>query len=370
MPKKMLLFALLMLLLVSSAAAQDATTEPTAEVTAVPTAEATAESTSESTAEVTPEPTAEITAEPTSEATIEVTLEATAEATAPPGAYLDFPGAGSYTVRLPYGDIERSYRVYIPEGYSDEGAGSALVIVMHGAGGNGATTETLTRFNALADTDPFVVVYPDGINNAWNDGREGDPRVGDTDDVHFLSDIVSFMGNSLNIDPLRVYATGYSMGGMMAYRLGCERPDLFAAVGSVASTMPYYLVERCNDTQPIPLIVFHGTDDRVIPWTGIGNAYLSAAQTIGYWANHNGCTGDFTIDNMPDADPTDHTQVMRQVMTECAADMVLYGVFWGGHTWPGHPLNPALQLGQTSMDVDASALQWEFFKAHLRVEVE
>lgn len=356
MLKKLFIAVLMLFLLVGSAAAQDAT----AEITSEPTAEATAE------------PTEEITAEPTKEATVEPTTEATAEstpeATAPPGAFLDFPGAGSYTVRLPYGDLERSYRVYIPEGYRDEGAGAALVIVMHGAGGTGASTETLTRFNTLADADPFVAVYPDGINNVWNDGRSGDPRITATDDVQFLSDIVTFISRSLNIDPLRVYATGYSMGGMMAYRLGCERPDLFAAVGSVASTMPYYLVARCNGSAPIPLIVFQGTDDQVVPWAGIPNAYLSAAQTIGYWVNHNRCTGDFTVDNMPDADPTDHTQVLRQAMTECAADMVLYGVFWGGHTWPGHPLNPALQLGQTTMDVDASALQWEFFKAHTRVE--
>jgi polyhydroxybutyrate depolymerase len=363
MPKKILLFALLTLLLVSSAAAQDATTEPTAEVTAEPTAQVTADITPEATV-------SEPTAESTTEANVEPTAEATAESTLPPGAFADFPGPGSYTVRQPYADIERSYRVYIPERYSDEGDPVPLLIVMHGAGGDGASAEAMTGFNTLAEAENFIAVYPNGVNNAWNDGRQGDPRISNIDDVRFLSDVVEFMGRSLNIDPQRVYATGYSMGGMMAFRLGCERPDLFAAVGSVASTMPYYLLDRCDGTAPIPVIVFHGTDDRVVPWTGISNAYLSAGQTIGYWGDHNACTGDFPIENMPDADPTDHTQVLRQALTECAADMVLYGVFWGGHTWPGHPINPALQLGQTSLDVDASAVIWEFFEAHERAELE
>ena len=185
--------------------------------------------------------------------------------------------------------------------------------------------------------------------------------------MQFLEDVVDFMGGSLHVDPLRVYATGYSMGGMMAYRLGCERPDRFAAVGSVASTMPIYLLNRCDGSAPIPVLVFQGTDDPVIPWAGIENAYLSAALTLGFWGYHNQCQGDFAVEGLPDADPTDHTLVMRQTLTECAADMTLYGIYWGGHTWPGHPIS-ARGLGQTTNDIDATVLTWEFFREHLLAE--
>jgi poly(3-hydroxybutyrate) depolymerase len=129
--------------------------------------------------------------------------------------------------------------------------------------------------------------------------------------------------------------------------------------------MPAYLIPICTDTVPIPLIVFQGTDDAVIPWTGVPSAYLSAAQTIGYWGNHNHCTGEFVVESMPNTDPADYTVVMRQVLTECEADMTLYGIYFGGHTWPGHPLDPSLQLGQTTNDIDATALTWEFFEAHV-----
>ncbi|MCC6801880.1 MAG: alpha/beta fold hydrolase [Anaerolineae bacterium] len=301
------------------------------------------------------------TPEPTPEATAGVSAEITPEATAE--AQSSFEGPGSYTVRQPVGDLERVYQVYIPERYN--GDPTPLVIVMHGAGGDGASTESLTGFDALADRENFVVVYPDGINNAWNDNRPGNPRISVVDDVRFLDNIIVFMERSLNIDPLRVYATGYSMGGMMSYRAGCELPRRFAAVASVASTMPLYLLENCDSTLPIPVLVVQGTDDPVIPWTGIPNAYLSAAQTIGFWRDHNACAEDFAIEVLPDSAPDDYTVVMRQQMNGCAADVMLYGVYFGGHTWPGHPISVNFNLGLTTQDIDATELIWAFFSSHV-----
>lgn len=310
------------------------------------------------------------TTEPTAEASADAEAQATeaplSEATLPADALLSFPGPGSYTVRQPYQDIERSYRVYIPASYSEEGDPFPLVLVLHGAGGTAAGTEQLTGFSELAEIANFVVVYPDGVNNGWNDGR---PSTQPVDDVRFIGDVVSFLQESLNLDPLRTYATGYSMGGMMSYRLGCELPNRFAAVGSVASTMPVYQLGMCQDTVPVPVIVFQGTDDTVIPWTGVENAYLSAARTVGYWGSHNACTGEVTVEPLPDTvpAPADYTVVVKHEITECAADFTLYGVYFGGHTWPGRPFsNEQLRqsLGETSLDIDATALTWEFFAAH------
>jgi polyhydroxybutyrate depolymerase len=276
-----------------------------------------------------------------------------------------FPGPGTYTVSQQYDGMERTYHVYIPVGYDDSDDPAPLVIVMHGAGGTGAGTESFTGFDPLADRENFIVVYPNGVSNAWNDARPGDPRISPVDDVQFLDGIISFMEQNLNIDPLRVYAAGYSMGGMMSYRVGCELPNRFAAVASVASTMPAYLISNCTNTPPIPVVVFQGTDDPIIPWGGTPNAYLSAAQTIGFWGDHNTCTGAVIIETLPDTAPEDFTLVMRQRITDCPADMVLYGVYFGGHTWPGHPINANIQLGQTTLDIDATELIWEFFSSHV-----
>ncbi len=299
------------------------------------------------------------TSEPAAEATPEATIQATAEA----GALFSFPGPGSYTVRQPYADGERSYRVYIPADYQDDGDPLALVIVMHGAGGDAEGTEAFTEFDPLADTENFIVVYPNGVNGAWNDGRAPGANNND-DDVIFLADMVTFMKEQLNVDAARVYATGYSMGGMMSYRVGCELSDVFAAVGSVASTMPLYLVQTCGNAPPVPVIVFQGTDDPIVPWMGITGAYLSATQTIGFWGNHNQCTPQFELEALPDTVPDDYTRVMRQALPGCAADFVLYAVYFGGHTWPSHPIQASIQLGATTQDVDATQIIWDFFKAH------
>ncbi len=302
------------------------------------------------------------TPEAAAEPSAAVTPEATAEATLEPGQMLEFPGPGSYTVHMPYDDGDRTYHVYIPVGYRDDGDPLPLVIVMHGAGGNGDDMASMTNFNALADGENFVVVYPNGVNGAWNDGRSPGAAT-NHDDVRFLSDIVTFMKGQLNIDGRRVYATGYSMGGMMSYRVGCELSDVFAAVGSVASTMPYYLVATCDAAPPIPLIVIQGTDDPIVPWMGVSGAYLSATQTLGYWGLHNECTARFDLEVLPDVVPADYTRVVRQALPGCSADFVLYGIYLGGHTWPAHSIN-ARQLGATTQDIDATAVIWDFFKVH------
>ncbi len=302
------------------------------------------------------------TPEATPEATAEVTAEAT-ERALEPGQMLEFPGPGSYTVHMPYESGDRTYHVYIPVGYHDDGDPLPLVIVMHGAGGNGDDMANLTQFDALADGENFVVIYPNGVNGAWNDGRAPTAATND-DDVRFLGDIVAFMKGQLNIDARRVYATGYSMGGMMSYRVGCELGDVFAAVGSVASTMPYYLVATCDAAPPVPLIVIQGTDDPIVPWMGVTSAYLSAAQTLGYWGLHNECTARFELEMLPDVVPGDYTRVVRQALPDCSADFVLYGVYFGGHTWPAHSVGNARQLGATTQDIDATTVIWDFFKEH------
>lgn len=297
------------------------------------------------------------TEEPTPEATAESTLEVTAEATS------NFPGAGSYTIQDTIGGLQRTYRIYIPE-TDDPNALMPLVIVLHGAGGTGAWMESFTGFNDLADEEKFVVVYPDGINRVWNDGRIGDARIGNIDDVDFMTQIIDFVSEKLPVEG--VYVTGYSMGGMLSFRLACELPDKIHAIASVASTFPEYLLSTCRNTDPVPVLIIQGTDDPVVPWVGIRGGYLSAANSLTYWANHNNCSTESGIGVQDDTDSNDHTRVLQQGFSECEgdADVTLYGVIFGGHTWPGRPFEAPFELGLTSADIDATQVIWEFFSAH------
>lgn len=279
---------------------------------------------------------------------------------------IQFPGPGSYTVRQPFGGVERSYRIYIPASYEDGDEAVPLIIVMHGAGGTGAGIESFSGFNELSEQEGFIVIYPNGIDNVWADGRDGDPRVGVQDDVAYLSRVIDFLVRSLPIDPARVYATGHSMGGFMAFRLACEIPERIAAIAPVAATFPNYLRDECIESPPVPMVMVHGTDDNIVPWAGVPIAYFSAGQSLGFWAVHNECNTREGISALENIDPDDGTFVLYEGYTDCAndADVQLYGVYHGGHTWPGHPIGVSFDLGLTSADLDATAVIWEFFSEH------
>lgn len=303
--------------------------------------------------------------EATPEITPEITAEATAEATLPPNVLSEFPGAGRYTIQLPVDERTRSAGVYIPEAYEASSDAFPLVIVMHGAGGNGSGIESISGFNDLAESEGFIAVYPDGISGVWNDGRTGSVQLREIDDVAFIEQMIDFLSGKLNIDARRIYATGYSMGAMMSYRLACEVPERIAAVAGVASTMPEYVAPMCVNRMPVPVMIVQGTDDTVVPWTGYmagRGGYMSAADSLRYWGWHNNCQTYSGI-SPQEAVEDDGTLVLTQRYTDCTdgADVVLYGIYYGGHTWPGHPFGSPDTLGVTSMRIDASRVIWAFF---------
>ncbi|MEO8608209.1 MAG: PHB depolymerase family esterase [Chloroflexota bacterium] len=310
----------------------------------------------------TPEATAEATLEATAEATPDVTPEATPESTSEP---VVIPGPGGYTISGTIGGFERSYHIYVPKSYTAEKP-MPLLFVFHGAGSTGVNMAGISDFNTMAETEGFIAVYPDGINRIWNDGRPPDPAIGPVDDVGFVTVMLQTIEAALSIDVKRIYATGYSAGGMFSYRLGCDLPDQFAAVASVASTFPEYLSNNCKGTPPIPLLVFQGTDDPIIPWIGYQGGYLSASKTLDYWGDHNACLSTNPFAMQDDTHPDDGTRILLASRGDCAlhADVRLYGVFLGGHTWPGHPVEAPFDLGLTSTDIDASQVIWDFFATH------
>jgi polyhydroxybutyrate depolymerase len=350
-----LLACLLLIASMSPLYAQETET-PTEPVAATPdesTVEAVEESTSEAASGTEEAPDTETTAE----ATTAIQL----------ARGVNYPEPGSYTVQERFAIGPRQFRIYIPSGYPDaEAAGESvpLVIVMHGAGGNGAGMERITGFDQVAERETFIVVYPDGIDGGWGDGREpADPN----DDVSYLEHVMDFVSDGFAIDQERIYATGYSMGGMMSYRLGCLLPGRIAAVASVASTFPEYQQPDCDPAPPVPVMMVLGTYDDVIPWDG-RPGYFSTQESVEYWLAHNECVAKADIIEEFDIMPVDKLRARRETFNQCAegSEVTLFGAVGGGHSWPGHPgvaeLVPV--LGGTSMDFDATFVIWEFFQRH------
>ena len=147
----------------------------------------------------------------------------------------------------------------------------------------------------------------------------------DVADVAFLDAITEQV--SERTCGAEVLAAGFSAGGMMTHRWGCESdiPDaLLPAAGPV-------MVDQCEG-EPKPIRHYHGTEDPTVPIEGGASPrnsmdYRSADASMEFWRVRNACT---------DAEPTiveDGDVVCQQ--WDCAARTELCEVVGWGHQWPG-----------------------------------
>ncbi|RMG79536.1 MAG: hypothetical protein D6712_19540 [Chloroflexi bacterium] len=252
-------------------------------------------------------------------------------------------------------DAPRTYTAYVPTWYRG-GNPLPLVVVLHGAGGNGLSMAQLTGFEEFAETEGFLVLYPDGLNLVWNDGQMGEPE---PDDVGFLSGFIKGLIAAGEADPERIYVVGFSNGGSMTYRLACETPDIITAVAVVGMAMPNMWVENCGDGDPMPILIMHGTNDQVVPFEGRYNG-LSPAAAAAHWADYNGCDEGRRVVLMPDI-AEDRTRVRHTSYQGCPENgaVEFYEIIGGGHTWPSQREN--LAYGRVSYDIDATEVIWRFF---------
>jgi polyhydroxybutyrate depolymerase len=277
------------------------------------------------------------------------------------------------TRTLTVGGRERSYLVHLPPS-DDARREYPVVLAFHGGASN---AEAMARFSGLdekADQAGFVVAYPSGSGRlpralTWNAGRCcGYASANGIDDVAFVRALIEDLGRAARIDRRRIFATGISNGGMMAYRVAAEASDLVAAVASVSGTLE---VEVAGGTRPMPVLHFHGTDDKFIPFEGgrgprslATGMHASVEHTIGTWVKVDGCRRDPVREELPVTVP-DGTSVIRKSYPDCrgGSEVVLYEIRGGGHTWPGRPSAETL-LGRTTRNVSANDLMWDFFRRH------
>ena len=195
--------------------------------------------------------------------------------------------------------LERTYRLYLPEGVPDN---APLVFVLHGYGGN----FNLDRYgmNEAADRHGFAVCYPQGVKDGrgktcWNVGYpfQADMTV---DDVSFLCELAGLLQDKYGLSRKNTFCTGMSNGGEMCYLLAYSRPDVFAAVAPVSGLTLEWMYRDCDTPAPIPLFEIHGTEDRTSAWEGdLENkggwgAYLPVEIAVGYWVAANRCVREQT----------------------------------------------------------------------------
>lgn len=265
------------------------------------------------------------------------------------------------------------YTVHVPPSY-DGSKPAPLVLSFHGAALWGRGQQAISNWDAVADREGFIVAYPSGrVGHGPRVWRVVAPRRVAFRDAGYQGEVVSvdvgqtralinMLRASYNIDPNRIYANGLSNGGGMSWLLSCNLSDRIAAVGMVgaAYTAP---MDWCADKPPVPAIMFHGTRDEEALYHG-GKSWVapmvfpSIPGVARAWARRNGCSSAY-VDSSIAAD------VVRRSWQNCnGADVVLYTVLDGGHTWPGGRHTPRWFTGRTTQSIDATATMWEFFRQH------
>lgn len=267
--------------------------------------------------------------------------------------------------------ITRSYHLHVPPALGP--APAPLVVVFHGGGGTGPATERLTRFTALADREGFLVAFPEGIEKNWNDGREftsSRAHRDHVDDVAFVTALIDAIGRAHAVDPRRVYATGISNGGIfshyLAARLSARIAAIAAVVGGIADPPEAWL----RPDQPVSVLMLQGTRDPLVPYHGGTVAFgrgkiIDTEEAARRWAALNG--GREPVREPLPGDGKDRCGGLRTIYAggRDGSEVMLVRLDGGGHTWPGGAQYlPELLIGRVCRDFDATALIWEFFKAH------
>jgi poly(3-hydroxybutyrate) depolymerase len=158
-------------------------------------------------------------------------------------------GAFAQSQSIRFGGVARTFVLHAPAGLTKP----PLVFVLHGSGMSGQQEVGLTKMNDVADKEKFLAVYPDGINNSWNTSA--------ATDFEFLLALVDSLDAKYHLDRERVYASGFSQGGVMAYHIACRYADKFAAVAPVSGRIQ----ETCTPKRPIPMLAIFGTKDVLTP---------------------------------------------------------------------------------------------------------
>jgi len=248
---------------------------------------------------------------------------------------------------LNYDGIDRTYLLHIPSSYDGVSA-VPLVVVIHPYNGYAPGFEIETGFSDKADANDFIAVYPEGLGEprSWNAGYCcGYAVMNNIDDVGFISALIDTLTANYNIDSTRIFATGFSNGSMMAYRLAAELSHKIAAIACAAGQM---MLDECNPDRAAPIMHLHSLNDDICLYEGSseGFIYPSVEEVIYTWVEINNCetVPDTIINNA-------NLMVRKWAALSHNADIFLYTRPTGGHTWP-------------TGTVSATDSVWDFFVAH------
>lgn len=220
---------------------------------------------------------------------------------------------------------DRTIDVYAPSGM---GENRPMVISAHGMGQDIAYQKQQSRWDQVADTAKFLVVYPQSDGSTWDLGANGA-------DLAFIKAIIKEMSSKYKIDLKRVYMSGFSMGGMLTYSVANNMADQIAACAPVSG---YPIGDMtAKPSRPIAIIHTNGDNDDVVhyePWKGQFNGMYQEQQgayaQAEAWAKANGCD-DKPVESVVDGAATRYVWKNGK----CGVEVCLNKIYGKGH-WPSN----------------------------------
>jgi polyhydroxybutyrate depolymerase len=271
---------------------------------------------------------------------------------------------------------ERWYLWTAPE-HSPGASPMPLVLDFHGLAEGAEFHGAMSGFAALARSEGFALAVPNGSGNpvSWGIAADGSNR-----DVAVVEALIDEIAATSCIDLRRIHATGLSNGALLSSALACTLSDRIASIAAVAGLSD---PSGCSPVRPVPVLAYHGTDDAILLFNG-GVGDLAAAlqggtptippgttadldgpgtpAAVRAWAARNGC------DPTPEDTRAGSDVLRRSYRCPSGADVEFLVIEGGGHSWPGSDVSRSLEqvVGRTTLEVDATALSWEFFRGHPR----
>jgi len=285
-----------------------------------------------------------------------------------PGVYTD--------TSLVSSERQRHYKIYIPSTLT---AGSPLLMVLHGSMQNIDEIRVASgyEFERLAEHHGFLLIYPQGYKNNWNDCRKTasyPAKAENIDDLSFLQALIEKAESEYHIDTQQVFIAGWSNGGHMGFKAALERPEMFSAIAAISANLPTAEHSDCHAKgKPMSVLIMNGTEDPINPYQGgrvtlfgFGDRgqVLSSIQSAEYFADLAGHTTESMTQQVL-TQGLQHKQgsvVVKNWQATGKAEISLVTLQGGGHLIPQGFYRAPRLLGNNTPEFNGPEFIWQFLE--------
>lgn len=260
-------------------------------------------------------------------------------------------------------NLKRTYLLHLPKNFTSSKT-YPLLILLHGRGSNGQKMAKLTGFSSLGDKEQFIAVYPNAINfpTLWNAFYK--PKGHNRDDVAFIRKMLQELEGEFKIDPKKIYAVGFSSGGMFAYRIGAELSDKIAAIAVVSGSLGYRddvgkTVYIQKPLEAVSALIIHGKKDSVVRMAGgksfsVRTNLLSLKDSVNQWSEYINC--EFPLKSSLLIEKPYEKKICRNKSGTKQVTLILRDK--GKHEWPDFLVNENNEI------LPSNEVIWQFFNQH------